>query len=119
MQLSLNFESEWNFGDMIGSLYKGWFVPPTDARYRFYMTCDDDCKISIAPCPDTISPLTTLVDKTKNTGYRDYFAASNFGGGEKTMSEWIELKKGEHYFIEGRYVENEGGDHFSVAVEIE
>lgn len=34
-------------------------------------------------------------------------------------SEWIDLKKGEHYFIEGRHTESGGGDHFSVAVEIE
>ena len=40
-KLSLNFESEWNLGNYLASLYKGWFVPPVDARYRFYMSCDD------------------------------------------------------------------------------
>ena len=64
MRLSLNMEAEHNYGDQIAGLYKGWFVPPTDARYRFYMTCDDKCKISIAPCPDTTSPLTELVKHT-------------------------------------------------------
>ena len=121
MQLGPNFESEINFGDTIGSLYKGWFVPPTDARYRFYMTCDDTCKVSIAPCPDTISPLTVLTEFSRymNTNYRDYWAKINFEGTGKTWSEWIELKKGQHYYIEGSFAENGGGDHFSVAVEIE
>lgn len=57
MILGLNLESEWYLDDYIASLYKGWFVPPTDARYRFYMTCDDQCILSIAPCPDTTEPL--------------------------------------------------------------
>jgi hypothetical protein len=43
MKLSMNMESEKDIGDRHGSLYKGWFIPPTDGRYRFYMICDDKC----------------------------------------------------------------------------
>ena len=120
MSLSLNLESEWNFGETIASLYKGWFVPPADGRYRFYMTCDDKCKIEMASCPNTITPLTTLLDHDYYNNYRDYFAARNYEvGGRKTWSEWIELKKGEHYYLVGSHAEGYGGDSFSVAVEIE
>ena len=34
-------------------------------------------------------------------------------------SEWIALEAGEHYYIQGQHLEGTGGDHFSVAVEIE
>lgn len=78
MQLGLNLESEWNFGTNLGALYKGWFVPPTDARYRFYLSCDDRCRISMATCPNTISPLQLLVKNDYATGYKDYFAERNY-----------------------------------------
>ena len=57
MKLSLNLESEVNYGTYLGNLYKGWFIPPADTRYRFYVTCDDICRLSLAPCPDTTEPL--------------------------------------------------------------
>ena len=78
MQLALNMESDWNKGDNIGSHYKGWFVPPTTARYRFYMTCDDKCELDIAPCADTITPLTRLITHTYAEGYKDFFSKRNF-----------------------------------------
>ena len=52
-KLALEFESDWNLGDDIGSIYKGWFVPPADTRYRFYQSCDNKCRLWFAPCPDT------------------------------------------------------------------
>lgn len=77
-RLSLNFEAEKEYGDYLGSTYKAWFVPPTDGRYRFYMTCDDKCLLQYASCPDTTSPLITLLDITWATSYRDYFSHTNF-----------------------------------------
>lgn len=113
-------ESEVNNGYKMGSLYKGWFVPPVAGRYRFYMVCDDKCLLQIASCPDTITPLTKLLDHDSYSGYRDYFRSSNFEkDGRKTWSEWVDLKLGMHYYLEGSYAEYSGGDHFSVAVEIE
>jgi hypothetical protein len=41
MSLALTMESSTNLGDRFGHEYKGWFVPPATARYRFYMSCDD------------------------------------------------------------------------------
>lgn len=121
--LNMNFDAGgWNIGENIGSLYQTWFVPPTNGRYRFYMTCDDKCKIKIAPCPDKTSPLTTLLTHLTEDVYRDYWSSKNFITGadhRAYWSEWVELKKGENYYLEGRYASGKGGDHFSVAVEIE
>lgn len=78
MQLALSLESEWNFGDHLGGLYKGWFVPPTSARYRFYMTCDNLCRIKIAPCAGTTSPLQTLITHNYAEGYKDFYSHRNY-----------------------------------------
>jgi len=105
--LNMNFDAGgWNIGENIGGLYQTWFVPPADARYRFYMTCDDKCKIMISACPDKIEPLTTLLTHMTEDIYRDYWSSKNFIEGpdhRAYWSEWIELKKGEHYYLEGRY----------------
>jgi len=37
----------------------------------------------------------------------------------KRISDWVDLVKGEHYYIETAAAEGAGGDHVSVAVEIE
>jgi hypothetical protein len=34
-------------------------------------------------------------------------------------SEWVDLVEGEKYYIEGDHQEGGGGDHFTLAVEIE
>jgi len=77
-ELALDMESTWNRGDNLGGVYKGWFVPPTTARYRFYMTCDDRCELSIAPCADTTSPLNKLMTHMYAEGYKDFFSRRNF-----------------------------------------
>ena len=51
--------------------------------------------------------------------YRHYFSEKNFNGKRQYWSEWVELKKGKHYYLEGRHTESTGSDHFTVAVEIE
>ena len=99
MKLNLNMEAERNQGDRLASLYKGWFIPPVDGRYRFYMTCDDKCLLQYASCPDTTTPLVNLLDHGSHSSYRDYFAASNFNGGRASWSEWVEMKKGMNYFV--------------------
>jgi len=46
--LGVDISAELNFGSNIGSVYKAWFVPPKTTRYRFYMVCDDLCKMKLA-----------------------------------------------------------------------
>lgn len=36
-----------------------------------------------------------------------------------TKSEWYTLEKDQKYFIQGRFIEYGGGDHFGVGMEIE
>jgi len=50
--------------------------------------------------------------------YRSYFSRIEKDRPE-LQSDWVWLEEGEPYYIEGRMFEAHGGDHFSVAVEIE
>ena len=45
--LALSFENPFNEGNFLGNVYKGWFVAPATTRYRFYITCDDLCKLNL------------------------------------------------------------------------
>jgi len=89
--LSLNLESPINNGDYVGDFYQTWFVPPVTARYRFYMTCDDKCRMRIAPCPNTDSPTVELLRHDYASSFRDYWGERVFrnSGSRKTWSEWV------------------------------
>lgn len=119
--LALNLESSIYSGNYIGDLYQTWFVPPKTARYRFYMTCDDKCRVKLAPCPDTTTPLTSLLSHNYASSYRDFWGERVFrkSSSRQTWTEWVQLEKGQNYFLEARYIEYTSGDHFTVGVEIE
>jgi hypothetical protein len=73
----------------------------------------------LAQCPNTISPLTKLVQLNGWTGTRAFFSNFIHNENEKQYSEWINLTKGEPYYMEVTYVEYNGGDHMSTGVEFE
>ena len=112
----MHFASPVNRGSYDASLYKGWFIPPTTSKYRFYQTCDDHCSLKLGHTePGSTSNLVTLLDVTEASDHRFYRDPD----GQVRRSEWVELTGGEHYYIEGDMKENSGGDHFTVSVEIE
>ena len=110
-------QSPQNEADQSGSIYKGWFVAPATTNYRFYMTCDDYCSVSIGNSSMVSSEPTEILSNFANVDHRDWWETRR--SQYKRISEWISLTEGEHYFIEGKHLEGGGGDHFSVAVEIE
>ena len=114
--LAMHFGSPVNRGDHDASLYKGWFIPPTTSRYRFYQTCDDHCSLKLGVTePGSTSNLSTLLDVTAASGHRFYRGPD----GQQRISDWVELTEGQYYYIEGDMKEAAGGDHFTVSVEIE
>jgi hypothetical protein len=112
----MNFEAFHNYEEKIGWHYEGWFMPPITANYRFYMSCDDHCILDLAHLPNNVTNSTRLLEITKWTHLRDYFTPPFNSAG---ISQWVPLTAGEPYYIEAKYKENGGGDHFTVAVEIE
>ena len=57
-ELVLSFESPPNVGDRFTQLYKGWFVAPETANYRFYMACDDVCNLKLDTTPGSTTNAT-------------------------------------------------------------
>ena len=62
-------------------------------------------------CPDKTSPLVELLHIKYATTYRDYFEHRNLRTNRyqrSTWTEWIELKKGQNYYLETKYYEAGG-----------
>jgi hypothetical protein len=111
----MTLESRVGRGDHIGYDFKGWFVAPATTRYRFSMTCDDVCRLFLDDTPGSTDNQTKILD-TAYGGYRRFhYTADN----RKRVSDWVNLTEGEHYYINAQHGEWTGGDHLTVAVEIE
>jgi len=66
--------------------------------------------------PGTKDDIVKLHTGTGFTPYRSYFSANRANW---KISEWVNLTAGEEYYLNGAMIENTGGDHMQVAVEIE
>ncbi len=102
------------FGDKFntyGGRISGYFVPPSNGVYRFYIRNDD---------PGQLWMNTNTVNTMEATGkvmiaYQSG-ANANYGGLLLTnMSTNITLVAGTPYYIEGLWKENSGGDGFALA----
>lgn len=113
--LALHFETPSSVGDKIGNFYQAWFEPPKTGKYRFYMACDTKCRLNFGETAKDSSSATKLLDVTQYTSYRDYWVED----GITRVSKWLNLVKGEKYYIEGRHSEGTHTDHMVVGVEIE
>ena len=110
-------QSPQNEADYSGSIYKGWFVAPATTNYRFYMTCDDFCSLSMGTTHMDSAEPTEILKNLGNVDHRDWWETRRAHWNR--ISEWISLTEGEHYYLQGHHLESGWGDHFSVAVEIE
>jgi hypothetical protein len=83
------------------------------------MACDDHCLLKLGKTPD-LGPegFNNTVDIITTYAWADRGQYHKVDG-HKRHSDWIALEEGKHYYIESHHVEGGGGDHFSVAVEIE
>jgi len=113
--LSMHFEAPYSNGDKLGNVMSGFFVAPKTARYRFYMSCNDKCILKLAFDSTLPDQKTELLSNHHATGYRAYFGSHHYN----LISQWVNLTEGEAYAIEGRHLEYNGADHFTVSVEIE
>ena len=97
-----------------GYIFSGYFKAPATAGYRFYISVDDDAEFYFSNFNMDHSKKTLLYTAPGYSGYRDYFRID----GSRT-TRWLNLTKDEYYYLEVRMVQYSGGDHLSVAVEIE
>jgi hypothetical protein len=112
--LALDLESPINVKDgYSGNIYSGYFKAPATAGYRFYIAVDDEAYIYFSSVSNNPSSK-TLLYQSGYTSYRNYITTD----GRRT-TRWLNLTKDEYYYLEVRHIQYFGGDHISVAVEIE
>jgi hypothetical protein len=106
--------------EQIGNYYKTWFVPPKTTRYRFYMVCNDYCLMKMSTCPDSYSPLKTILDNRGWSPQNSFFNnEERRGTPHKKYSDWMELTEGQKYFMQVNYKDWWGDGHMKTGVEIE
>lgn len=55
-----------------GNTLKGYLKAPVTGNYRFYVSCDDYCKVSLGTSDKDPSTLTEIYRSTEWTSYRGY-----------------------------------------------
>lgn len=116
--LALTLSTPKDEGNRHGNIYKGWFIPPATTNYSFWMACDDHCILKLGETPGKGNDTSDVKDIIAVYGWsewRDYHKAD----GRNRTSGPIYLQAGEPYYLEALMIEGAGGDHLSVAVEIE
>ena len=112
--LALDLETHNNVKDgYSGNIFTGYFKAPASAKYRFYLSCDDECNLRLSTVNKDPSAATVIYRSDGWTSYRNYLA-----GGRKT-TDWLTLTAGEYYYLEARHIQRFGGDHLTVSVEID
>jgi hypothetical protein len=76
--LKLSFETPINEGIYYGSVMQAWFNPPVTARYRFYMSCDDNCILKLGSTPNSLSNLTQLLSVLSDSEYRNFWKTNDY-----------------------------------------
>jgi len=90
----------------------GYFAAPATAQYRFRISCDDYCEFYMGL--NTSDPLdTTMLIHRYGWTYSRYAFRE-----DSSVSDWVNLTKGEEYYIYGRHYDGGHGDNFAVGVEI-
>jgi len=113
-------ETYRNKYEKYGNLMEGFFKAPATGKYRFYITCDDNCELQFdAANPyDTTTPPTYVYTKVAYrsgaVAFRDIHRT-----GSKTVSDWIDLVKDKRYSMQGKHIEGSGDDHMTVSVEFQ
>ena len=115
--LGLTWEAPYKQSDSLGNLYQGWFVAPATTRYRFYISCDDDCELWHSATADDSSAKAKILELTWAMDHRQYWIEGT--NGNVQASAWISMNAGDKHYLEGRHIEGSGHDHFTVSVEIE
>jgi hypothetical protein len=116
--LLTSFEIQTNVGDRHGSEIEGWFIAPETASYRFYMSCDDNCNLKMGLNTSDPFTLTDLIDRWSWTYHRNNFKLKTGYHMDYKSYQWVNLTKGEKYYMYTKHYEGTGGDNLALAVEI-
>jgi hypothetical protein len=70
-------ENPYHEGDRLGSIYKGWFIAPATTNYKFYIACDDYCKINLGNISGVVDDPTEIVYNKVFTDNRDWWSTKS------------------------------------------
>jgi uncharacterized repeat protein (TIGR01451 family) len=108
-----NFNSQAGFGDNYGLRLWGFFVPPTNGNYTFYVRSDDYSQVWLSPNEDPLSKQLIAVQNGANVEY------TNTAGGTPRFSTIAGLVAGQRYYMEALLKEGTGGDYITVVAKAE
>jgi len=109
--------------DRFGLKYDGWFKAPETGNYKFYLACDDHCRINLdstnaynAADPTSVTQSPVNIAYKNWCHWKDFFNIRDNAPADKN-SDWIPLTKGEYYKMDVEFIEGSHGDYMSTAVE--
>ena len=125
-----SFESGSNFADNYANKISGYFIPPTDGKYVFFIAGDDDSDLFLST-DETPANKKLIAQEVAWSGIRSYlnggdatslpedkrsdlFAASEWPGGGSSLT----LTAGKKYYIEAVHHEGGGGDNLAVTYKL-
>jgi Concanavalin A-like lectin/glucanases superfamily len=131
VSLVTNADSTGGFGDNHARRYSGYFIPPANDAYVFFVASDDDCDVFLST---DISPVNKrlIAQEAGWSGTRNWQTAG--GGGstaaQKRSDQWspdggttipyaagIPLLAGQKYYFEAVMHNGNGGDNWGVTYE--
>ena len=82
---------------------EGWFLAPATGNYRFYMSCDDNCRLEFDATNYYSSggsvSYTTLIDVTSSMTFRNYMEKPGAYSDTIKRSASVSMTSGRYYKI--------------------
>ena len=81
-----------------GNIIDGYFRAPATGNYKFYMSCDDSCRLSLSTVNLDPTAASAIITIGSATGYRSYLTT------ESRQSAWIPMTVGQFYYIKTEHI---------------
>ena len=100
----------------------GWFKAPSTGNFRFYMSCDDECKLEFDDtnhyATGNAYSLTNVLEQNSWMKFRSYLQPA--GSWAQTVNDVktssFSLTGGNYYRIRGQHKNHSGNSHFTVSL---
>jgi hypothetical protein len=124
-----SLETPENWGDQYGVRVTGWFVPPQNGQYVFFLASDDQGEFWLSTDASSTFPNLIAEEPEWNT-FRNWAGTerrdANAPENRSDTLAWtmwptghtIALTAGQRYFFEALMKEGTGGDHLSVTYKL-
>lgn len=99
---------------------RGYIKAPKTGEFRFWLACDDQCKLNFSKVSMDPTQKAELISVTSATGINNFFSKWKLDSSNNTVpsqnSEWISLTKDEYYFYEVIYFDSGSSDYATLAM---